>query len=106
RQTEDRELHFARGTEIGGAAERVTGRVVEHVTRTDARRREAANQARPEEVVVDHAQIAAGGLDVTTLDAGDTDELLEEFAIIAGVRRDAQELRVAADTGELRLDLG
>jgi hypothetical protein len=56
--------------------------------------------------VVDHAQIAAGRLDMATLQTSEADDIVEDLAVIAGIRSDAQELRIAADASEFRLDLG
>ena len=56
--------------------------------------------------MVDHAQVAAGRLDVTALDTREADDVVEDLVVVAGIGRDAQELRVAAETREFRLQLG
>ena len=76
---------------------------------------EAADEGRAEEELVDDAQVAAAAgvvavlaeaLDVTTLDPRDTDDVLQQLVIVAGITRGTEVPRVAAKTGEVGLALG
>ena len=61
--------------------------------------------------MVDDAQITAISTivaeahDVTALNAGDTDHVLIEFAVVASVAGHAEVVGITAEAGEVRLDL-
>ena len=99
----------ADAAEIGGAAEAVAGDVgrIGNVARADAARREAAHQRRTEVEVVDQRQIAAADLvDLAALQMDEAGEVVGERIIVLAVEGLAQEVRLAAEAGDVLMEVG
>src|SRR3569832_314495 len=107
RQEVKRRLRFQAGAPEHRAAERVIERADRHVTRTDAARREAAHQVRTHLEMIQHAQVlAAPARNMAAGHFQDADHVGEDFVVIARFALRTEEVHVAADAGEVLLQLG
>ena len=109
RHAEDRELQLGRPAEIGGASEAVAGeaRGIADVARAHAARREAAHQRRSDIEVVGERQIAAADLvDLAALQMDEAGEVVGDRIIVFAVEGLAQELRLAAEAGDVLMEVG
>src|SRR6185312_6991766 len=78
-----------------------------NIARPDAARREAAHQARPDIEVVDDLQSgrAAEAENVARLEAQQAGEIVADRIVVAGIQRLAQEVRIAAKSGYVLLEV-
>src|SRR6185437_3177940 len=105
RQEVQRRLRLEARAPIHGAAEGIVGAARRQVARTDAGGREAAHQVRTHLEVVEHAQLlTAPAVQDAALQAQHADDVGEELVVVAGISGGADEIHVAADTGEILLE--
>src|SRR6202035_5111232 len=106
RQEPERHLQLIRCAPVFGAAERVHGAVRVDVARADAVGGEAAHQVRAHLELIEHAKVGAADLvENAGLDVDQPDDIGDQRRLVFAVYRALQVTHVAADAGEVLLEI-